>query len=452
MRNRRYNTYCNSNKMKNLSIKLLLICIFFNITQINYAQTTADGTFRLRQTAEKSIKINSNTKAANFFRASAILSELKPLSSKIGFQVFNFESKTYEYKEGLFLKQGRFCKIFAEQEAITKLKINTQNLASDIVKTFDEIIYPLIVKWFGTPQIPIELNLPDNDIYIFLTTIKGQFSEGYVAGYFDNRDLETKTGNRKPVLFMNLTGNESDNTNDKMNSFYRTLVHEFQHLTNYTLRKALNLKEQERWLDEGYSMFAEYIYSGCVGNDSQKIPPAPHLEKYLNEPNIDIANNSETAWFQEPALYKQYGGSFIFVAYLVEKYGGDIEALQQLFLKELVKKREPGIAGIEHMLTCLDKTFNDLLFDFNVALTIDDPFANNGLWSFKNKLESFGESGKLIPISGIKGAKTDNIYVLPSSFKNLSEINTEHYPYTMQPIEIPVFEGENIVVVKPKEP
>ena len=52
--------------MKNLSIKLLLICIFFNITQINYAQTTADGTFRLRQTAEKSIKINSNTKAANF--------------------------------------------------------------------------------------------------------------------------------------------------------------------------------------------------------------------------------------------------------------------------------------------------------------------------------------------------------------------------------------------------
>ena len=217
--------------MKNLSIKLLLICIFFNITQINYAQTTADGTFRLRQTAEKSIKINSNTKAANFFRASAILSELKPLSSKIGFQVFNFESKTYEYKEGLFLKQGRFCKIFAEQEAITKLKINTQNLASDIVKTFDEIIYPLIVKWFGTPQIPIELNLPDNDIYIFLTTIKGQFSEGYVAGYFDNRDLETKTGNRKPVLFMNLNGNESDNTNDKMNSFYRTLVHEFQHLT-----------------------------------------------------------------------------------------------------------------------------------------------------------------------------------------------------------------------------
>lgn len=91
-------------------------------------------------------------------------------------------------------------------------------------------------------------------------------------------------------------------------------------------------------------------------------------------------------------------------------------------------------------------------FRLNVALTIDDPFANNGLWSFKNKLESFGESGKLIPISGIKGAKTDNIYVLPSSFKNLSEINTEHYPYTMQPIEIPVFEGENIVVVKPKEP
>ena len=198
----------------------------------------------------------------------------------------------------------------------------------------------------------VELNLPDNDIYIFLTTIKGQFSEGYVAGYFDNRDLETKTGNRKPVLFMNLTGNESDNTNDKMNSFYRTLVHEFQHLTNYTLRKALNLKEQERWLDEGYSMFAEYIYSGCVGNDSQKIPPAPHLEKYLNEPNIDIANNSETAWFQEPALYKQYGGSFIFVAYLVEKYGGDTEALQQLFLKELVKKRNRN-SRHWHMLTCL---------------------------------------------------------------------------------------------------
>ncbi|OQB45131.1 MAG: Neutral metalloprotease precursor [bacterium ADurb.Bin157] len=437
--------------MKNLSFKLLLICIFFNIAQINYAQTTADGTFRLRQTAEKSIKINSNTKAANFLRASAILSELKPLISKVGFQVFNFENKNYEYKEGLFLKQGQFCKIFVEQEAIDKLKKAPLTYASEVSKNFDEIIYPLVAKWFGTPQIPTELNLPDNDIYIFLTTIKGQFSEGYVAGYFDHRDLETKTGNRKPVLFMNLTGNESDNTNLKTNAFYRTLVHEFQHLTNYTLRKALNMPEQERWLDEGYSMFAEYIYSGCVGDDTKKIPPAPHLEKYLNEPNIDIVNNSETAWFKEPDLYKQYGGSFMFVAYLVEKYGGDSDILQQFFLKELVKKRDPGIAGIEHMLICLDKSFSNLLFDFNLALTVDDPCANNGLWCFRNKLESFGESGKLIPIGNIKGMQTDKICVLPSSFKDLSDIGTEYSAYMVQPIEIPVFEGQNIVVLKPKE-
>jgi len=437
--------------MKNLSFKLLLICIFFNIAQINYAQTTADGTFRLRQTAEKSIKINSNTKAANFLRASAILSELKPLISKVGFQVFNFENKNYEYKEGLFLKQGQFCKIFVEQEAIDKLKKAPLTYASEVSKNFDEIIYPLVAKWFGTPQIPTELNLPDNDIYIFLTTIKGQFSEGYVAGYFDHRDLETKTGNRKPVLFMNLTGNESDNTNLKTNAFYRTLVHEFQHLTNYTLRKALNMPEQERWLDEGYSMFAEYIYSGCVGDDTKKIPPAPHLEKYLNEPNIDIVNNSETAWFKEPDLYKQYGGSFMFVAYLVEKYGGDSDILQQFFLKELVKKRDPGIAGIEHMLFCLDKSFSNLLFDFNLALTVDDPCANNGLWCFRNKLESFGESGKLIPINTIKGTQADQICVLPSSFKDLSDIGTEYSAYMVQPIEIPVFEGQNIVVLKPKE-
>lgn len=436
--------------MRYLSFKLLLICIFFNIIQIGHAQT-ADGTFRLRQTAVKSIRLNSNTRLEDYLRPSAVLSELKPLVSKVGFQVFNFENKNYEYKEGLFLKQGKFCKIFVEQNAIDKFKNEHLTYASDVSEKFDEIIYPLVAKWFGTPQIPIDLNLPDNDIYIFLTEIKGQFSEGYVAGYFDHRDLEPKSGNRKPVLFMNLTGINTDNKNLKTNAFYRTLVHEFQHLTNYTLRKALNMQEQERWLDEGYSMFAEYIYSGCVGDDTQRIPPAPHLEKYLNEPNIDIVNNSETAWFKEPDLYRQYGGSFMFVAYLVEKYGGNSDTLQQFFLKELVKKRDPGIAGIEHMLFCLDKSFSNLLFDFNLALTVDDPCANNGLWCFRNKLESFGESGRLIPISSLKEAKTDQICVLPSSFKDLSDISTEYSAYMVQPIEIPVFEGQNIVVLKPKE-
>jgi len=141
----------------------------------------------------------------------------------------------------------------------------------------------------------------------------------------------------------------------------------------------------------------------------------------------------------------------MFVAYLVEKYGGDSDILQQFFLKELVKKRDPGIAGIEHMLFCLDKSFSNLLFDFNLALTVDDPCANNGLWCFRNKLESFGESGKLIPINTIKGTQADQICVLPSSFKDLSDIGTEYSAYMVQPIEIPVFEGQNIVVLKPKE-
>jgi hypothetical protein len=409
-----------------------------------WALSGADGTFRI-----KALNPSQSTQLQQLIpniQASAILNELKPNSSKVGFQVFNFETSSYSYKEGLFLVEGEHCKLFAQQLGTGELNAH----AATIARTFDEHIYPLVAQWFGTPAIPERLGLPDSKIYIFLTELEGAFSEGYVAGYFDHRDLELD-GNRKPLLFMDIARADAEALQNPASAFYKTLAHELQHLANYSQRKSLSLPEQERWLDEAYSMFAEYLYSAEVASDKQPTPPVLHLEKYLQSPSIDLTNNSEAYWFKEPELYQQYGASFVFMVYLVQKYGGATPRLQSLFLNELVLAKSPGARGIDELFAFAELSFNDILLDLNLALFLDDASLNNGLWAFNYKSQCFGELATRIPLTNAKASAGGDCFVLPSTLTTMAmkkalDLNS----YVMHMVEIPVFDNLCLGVLKKK--
>lgn len=429
--------------MKKFNIIFLFLIMLAFQGQV-WAISRADGTFRLR-TQGGSLRQKSQQPFPQI-QGSAILNELKPHKSKVGFQVFNFETSTYTYKEGLFLVEGKHCKLFVQQ--LEKPELNS--LANTVASAFDDHIYPLVAQWFGSPVVPASLNLPDEKIYIFLTELEGAFSEGYVAGYFDRRDLELE-GNRKPLMLMDISRVDAADLKDLGSAFYKTMAHELQHLANYSLRKSLSLLEQERWLDEAYSMFAEYLYSGLVAQDKRPTPPVMHLEKYLQNPSLDITNNSESRWFKEPELYQQYGASFIFMAYLVQKYGGGAPRLQNLFMQELVKAKSPGAAGIDEFFAFKDTSFNDILLDFNLALSLDDISLNNGLWAFEQKQQYFGELAPRIPLTNAKATQGSDCFVLPSTLTSMAlekalDLNT----YEMYLVEIPVFDNLSLGVLKKK--
>ncbi|NCB39179.1 MAG: hypothetical protein EOM80_10440 [Erysipelotrichia bacterium] len=367
------------------------------------AAIPVDGTNRLR--AMKTVldeQIKTSYISDPVFRArlkqSVRRQPMLPGSTVTAFQVFNFAVNRYEYRSGLLVAQGKHCNLFIESERANVFASQSAEVFAQIVDTFDNKVFPGVSDWFGEPQIPVSFNLPDERVYIFLVDIRDQFDEGYVAGYFDHRDIEGLFGNQKPVFFMDIAPGEPGSPDDKTNPFYRTLAHELQHMVNFSIRHANGYEEEERWLDEGFAMFSEYVFSGKTGKDSTRVHPSPHLERFLENPAVNILSNSKESWFHEDFLFRQYGASFLFVTYLIEKYGGNLLSMQKQFTREIVRSPQKGVAGIDYLLKSVGSGFDEAFCNFIMAIYVDEPAAGNGMWGFNDKTASFGKSAGLLPL------------------------------------------------------
>lgn len=402
----------NKNRLGELLGRLALLSPIFvtllllSLTTNANAATTVDGTFRLRALKPQldqqlRAKYITDSSYRRSIKESSRVKNMVVGESQIGFQVYNFAANVYEYRLGRLVATGKHCYVFAEHSASASLDQSADTFLQ-VAENFDNRVFPTVTSWFGRPQIPAAFSLADDRVYIFLLDIRDNFSEGYVAGYFDHRDLEGLFGNQKPVFFMDINPGEPGNPDDKNNSFYRTLAHEFQHMINFSIRHAASLDEQERWLDEGLAMFAEYVFSGQSGDGPQRIPPSPHFERFLEAPGVNLLSNSKESWFKEDSLYRQYGASFMFVAYMVEKYGGNSTSLQQSFLRELVRTPAAGVAGINALFSSSSISFKEIFTNFIIALHIDNAEAGNGMWGFADKKLAFGKSAEMLPLKMLR--------------------------------------------------
>jgi len=117
----------------------------------------------------------------------------------------------------------------------------------------------------------------DGKLCILLLDIIDNYSvnnKAYVAGYFQPMNFfNTNYSNNCDMIYIDTyPGLQSEN----INSAYRTLFHEMQHLMNFTttLAKRSNivgndiiaLNEMDLWIDEGLSTAAEWVYSGNHDN------------------------------------------------------------------------------------------------------------------------------------------------------------------------------------------
>ncbi len=361
-----------------------------------------DGTFRLRALKDQlDGQLPARRAAAHATagsRHSTANTRLIPGTSEESFQVFNFASGLYEYRPGKLVAAGKECLLFVERGQEAQYGQASADVYASIVKCFDDKVFPSVCRWFGKPVVPAAFNLPDERIYIFLVDIHDGFAEGYVAGYFDHRDLEGWSGNQKPVFFMDTNPGEPGDPEDKSNAFYRTLAHEFQHMVNFSIQHANGNPEQERWLDEGFSMFSEYVFSGETGQKNLRVPPTPHFARFLQNPAVNLLSNAKESWFHEDRLFRQYGASFLFVAYLVEKFGGETAGMQQQFTRELVRTAAKGVKGLNELLRHANTSFTEVFVNFNLALAVDEPGLANGLWGFVDKAAAFGDDANLLPI------------------------------------------------------
>ncbi|MBX2998092.1 MAG: immune inhibitor A [Caldilineaceae bacterium] len=219
------------------------------------------------------------------------------------------------------------------------------------IDRFSTQIYPKVREFFGSEWTPGV----DNDPRLHILHADGMGSS--VAGYYSSADqfsrLANQYSNEKEMFYISLPwlNRSGDYT------YYETvLAHEFQHMIHW-----YNDRNEETWVNEGLSELAQEI-AGYP-------PDTGFASIFVRTPDTQLNTWSEISGGNAA----HYGSSYLFMAYLLQRFGEDVT-------KAIVAHPANGIRGIEQALqeTGHDLTFNEVFADWLVANYIDDPGAFDG--------------------------------------------------------------------------
>ncbi|MBF0498716.1 MAG: hypothetical protein HQM09_01175 [Candidatus Riflebacteria bacterium] len=388
------------NKKQNHPLILLALFFIFALSlPAAAAHVIMDGTFTLRARSELlDAQLRARMTSDPAFAASRRLlsrpaGELIPGQTQVWFQAYNFTTGQYEARPSTFQREGKYCRVYLDDASKALLGTESAQIFDQVYQTFDTRIQPLMSDWFGTVTIPARFGLSDDKIDILLLDIRDNLGDGYVAGFFDPRDLEGDLGNRRPVMYMDLNPGRPGNPADRQNDFYRTLAHEYQHMINYSRHLPENRRiKEDRWIEEGLSGFAEYLYSGA--------PPSPHLARFLENPNLPLTSNAESEWFQSQTLFRHYGASFLFIYYIQEKFGGPDEINRKAFVRSVVDNPSTGINGLNAIFATCGTDFPTVIKSWILANHLNEPTLGNGMWGYIDKDKRLGSDARGLPLPG----------------------------------------------------
>jgi len=130
-------------------------------------------------------------------------------------------------------------------------------------------------------------------------------------------------------------------------------VHELQHLIQFSYHR-----NQELWLDEAMSVYAQYI---CGYYSDVKI----YGDYLFNNPNLSLT------YFE--GKIESYGYGYLFLRYLASNYGSEIVSL-------ITENNNIGILGItnviENKIGILYSSV-EIINNFSLALTLNSPLSNS---------------------------------------------------------------------------
>ncbi|MFX0084733.1 MAG: hypothetical protein ACFFAU_03590 [Candidatus Hodarchaeota archaeon] len=281
------------------------------------------------------------------------------------FWVPDVSSSSYEfYQVNATLEViGPTCLIYSD------LSISISTL-TNLKDSFENVIYPILTKFYGSSP-DIDLN---GKIIILIYDIKdGGSGSQYISGFFYalnqifNADLHPQNpqkgySNEAEILFIDgVEGISYLNAGD-----FETVAHELQHMIHYA-----NDDDEHLWLDEGASMFAEYL----IGED-------PFSSSTYKDPFQSNPSASLTYWnyhtYDESLI--NYGSSYAFFLYLAEHYGGSS------FIQSLVKRLTNGINSIEQTLADFSypADFREVFRNWTIANYLDDTSFASGFYGYYN--------------------------------------------------------------------
>ncbi len=226
---------------------------------------------------------------------------------------------------------------------------------------FEARILPKIHEVFGREWYPgID---GDPHLYILHATRLGD----WVAAYYDSASeypqAVSEHSNQREMFFVNLdTIGHTIGT-----SYYESvLAHEFQHMVHW----AVDLNE-DSWLNEGLSELATLLTG---------YGPSNFVVDFLQAPDIQLNTWPE----DDEARSPHYGASFLFLAYLYERYGEEAT-------RTLVQEPSNGMVSVQKTLEAIgavDPTSGaptsaeDLFADWLVANLLMDSSVGDGRYGY----------------------------------------------------------------------
>jgi len=250
---------------------------------------------------------------------------------------------------------------------------NTQVSDDDVatlVRRFDDHIGPRLHQFFGMPK----QNGKDRDgngVVILFFTSKVSAEGQSVVGFFEPQDLEPSASNADSnvadILYL-----QPPSAQISIDNLSGTIAHEYQHLINFYAKVIIAESEQEElWLDEGLSTFAEDLVG--YGDDAFR-----NVLAYL----LNASDTSLTGYglihssATEADSFERRGAAYLLVRYWFERAGdtqfpdgpGEVTGAAGVqAIRSLVQSEDTGIDAF----TASGVSWDKILEEFFSKVAID---------------------------------------------------------------------------------
>ncbi len=140
--------------------------------------------------------------------------------------------------------------------------------------------------------------------------------------------------------------------NDRPYLYEGTFAHEYQHLLHDDIDS-----DEENWINEGMSDFAEYLTGYSHLNTDG------HITSFMKRPYNSLVNWEDRGGLE---VLSDYGAAYLMQLYLHQNYGPE-------FIKALAYNQANGIAGVDSTLSQMQipRTFEEIYRDWATAILVN---------------------------------------------------------------------------------
>ena len=263
------------------------------------------------------------------------------------------------------LKVSDNLAIYMQTKFFTSYKENISSYALNKLAQEFDYYYTSMTNIYGTHS---DIDANGKIIILLMDINKTKGSGNQVLGYFNPSDMH---GNNKgEILYMDIS-----NANNKTDNAIGTIIHEFQHLINYSYVISGERNEMSSWLNEALSESTSILFNkATVESRIEGFNNINYYCFYTWDIPTNISNNNKNN------THVNYPSASVFMNWLYQKNGSNgsifktIASSKELGDYKKVLSAAKGISGLS------GATWDSLLLDW-----MSEIVTNGSNWTTTNK-------------------------------------------------------------------